>query len=71
MVEESEGLSPEEKEQLKKSFDDLMRDTPRTELAAMRFKKLAIKTGKDAAAALRDIVVQLASETAKKLILGP
>ena len=61
----------EEKDQLKASFDDLVRDTPRTELAATRFKKLAVKAGKGTAEALKEIIVQVASETAKKLLLGP
>lgn len=69
MVDESE-LSQDDKEQLKASFDDLVRDTPRTELAATRFKRLAAKAGRGTADALKELLIQVASETAKKLITG-
>jgi hypothetical protein len=64
-----EDLSPEEREILKKSFDDIVRDTPQTTVAATRFKKLVAKAGKVAAEQLRELVVDIASETAKKIIL--
>ena len=65
-----EDLSPEERELLKKSFDDIVRDTPRTAVAATQFKRLAAKVGKTMAEELRKLVVDIASETAKKIILG-
>lgn len=64
-----EDLSPEEREILKKSFDDIVRDTPQTIVAANQFKRLATKAGKIAAEQLRQLVVDIASETAKKIIL--
>ena len=63
-----EGLSAEEREMLKKSLDDIVRDTPQTTVAATRFKRLTAKAGKVAAEGFRDILVDIASETAKKLI---
>ena len=63
-----EELEPEEREILKKSFNDIVRDTPQTTVAATRFKRLAAKAGKVAADGLKDILVDIASETAKKLI---
>lgn len=68
LSDEFDNLSPEERETLKKSLDDIVRDTPQTPVAATRFKKLAAKAGKVAAGALRDILVDIASEAAKKLI---
>jgi len=65
-----EDLSPEERETLKKSFDDIVRDTPQTTVAATQFKRLAAKVGKTAAKQLRELVVDITSETAKKIILG-
>lgn len=65
---EIEGLTDTEKETLSGSLDDLIRDTPSTPVAATRFKKLAVKAGKEGAGALRDILVDIVSETAKKLI---
>lgn len=68
---EIEGLSHSEKEVLSLSLDDLIKDSPSTPLAAVRFKKLMVKAGKESAAALRDILVDIASETAKRSIWGP
>jgi hypothetical protein len=67
-ADEAEGLSPEERETLKKSFDDLIVESPKTQLAAMRFKKLLPKVGPQIGGALRDLLVDIASETAKKVL---
>ena len=63
-----EDLSPEEREILKKSLDDIISDTPQTAVAANKIKILVAKVGKIAAEQLRELVVDIASETAKKLI---
>lgn len=67
-ADEAEGLSPEEKEIFKKSFDDLIVESPRTQLAVIRFKKLLPKVGQQIGGALRDLLVDIASETAKKAL---
>ena len=64
----NEDLSPEEREILKKSFDDIIRDTPKTPVAATRFKRLIAKAGPVVAEGFRKILVDIASETAKKII---
>jgi len=69
LTDELDSLSPEEREALKKSFDDIVRDTPQTKVAATQFKRLVAKVGKIAAEQLRELVVDIASETAKKIIL--
>jgi hypothetical protein len=61
-------LSEDERQMLKASLDDLVRDTPRTTLAATRFKRLATKAGKGGADAFKDILIEVISEAAKKLI---
>jgi hypothetical protein len=71
LADETDSLSPTEREELKATFDDLVRDTPKTTLASTRFNKLMVKAGKGVAHAFRDIFVDIASETAKKLIFGP
>jgi len=70
LVDELEdSLSADDREQLKDSFDDLVSDTPRTVLATSRFnKRLATKAGVGAASALREILVDIVSETAKKTL---
>lgn len=70
LAEEMEGLKPEERESLKKSLDDLVKDSPNTQVAALKFKKLMSKAGKTSANALKDILVNIISESAKKLIWG-
>lgn len=72
LVDELDKLTPEERELLKKSLDDIMLDTPQTIVAATRFKKIAAKAakaGKATVKELRKLVVDIASETAKKIIL--
>lgn len=65
-TDELEGLSIEEKATLKATFDDLTVDTPRTELAAHRFKKFIRKIGPVAGDVLTKIIVNVATEAAKK-----
>ena len=61
-------LSPEEKTELKGTFDDLTSDTNRTPLAASRFKKFISKIGPGAGAVLQKILENIATETVKKMM---
>ena len=70
LADELDNLSLEERNLLKRSLDDIVRDTPETTIAATRFKRLVAKAGKPAAHAFREILVDVLSETAKKIILG-
>ncbi|MDR5729006.1 MAG: DUF2321 domain-containing protein [Terriglobia bacterium] len=67
-TQELEELTAEDKAALIATFDDLVADTPRTELAAHRFKKLIRKSGPVAGEFLRKMIVDIASETAVKLL---
>ena len=62
-------LSDQDRETLKGAIVDLSTDSPKTELAAHRFNRIA-KAGKGVAEFLRPIVVDLATDAAKKLISG-
>ncbi len=68
-AEELENLTPEEREKLKKSIDELVQDTPKTQLAASRLKQLAAKAGGSTADIFQKILVNIISEIAKKMIL--
>ena len=68
LSDEIEDLSLEEREILKKSLDDIVRDTPQTTVAATRFKKVITKAGPVVADSFRKILVDVLSETAKKVI---
>lgn len=61
---------PDETETLKQSINDIIQDTPRTQLGVSRFKKIMARVGAETAGALRDILVDIVSETAKKSIWG-
>lgn len=67
-TDELEALSTEEKSALKETFDELTRNTPKTQVAASRFKKFMRKLAPDAAETIRKTIVEIASETAVKLL---
>jgi hypothetical protein len=69
LADEVEGLSPRERQMLKESLPDLLSDNPRSELAAVRAKRLIAKSAKEGGRALGNIVLDLASETAKRVLL--
>jgi hypothetical protein len=68
LSDEIDALTTEEKELLKRSLEDIVRDTPRTAVASARFKRLAAKGGKEAAEGFKQILIGIATETAKKMI---
>lgn len=65
-TDELEELSAEDRASLKSTLDDLTADTPRTELAIHRLKKFMQKIGPAAGDALTKIMVNVATEAAKK-----
>jgi len=69
-TDELEELSVEDKITLKATFTDLTVDSPKTEIAASRFKKILRKLAPDVAEAIKKTIVEIASETAVKLIKG-
>ena len=68
LADELEELSNEEKEAMKTSIEELVKDTPNTAVAATRFRRLMTKAGKSAAVAFERILIEVMSETAKKII---
>jgi hypothetical protein len=70
LADELEGLNPEEREQLKSSFADLVKNTPRTVVAETRFKKLMKKAGLEAYDGMKTILVDVVSEAVKKSVFG-
>lgn len=70
LADELESLSQKEKEQLKNSFSDLVRNTPKTVVAETRFKKIMKKAGGDACEGMKAILIDVVSETVKKSIFG-
>lgn len=66
MIDELDELSNMERERLKKSIPDVIADTPKSETAALRFKKAAAKVGQASGKLLMDVVTNVATEAVKK-----
>lgn len=67
-TDELEELSTQDKTDLKATFADLTVDSLKTEIAASRFKRILRKLAPDVAEAIRKTIVEIASETAVKLL---
>lgn len=70
LVEVAEGLSSDELRQFRADLTELTKDSPKTQVASLRFKKAMSKVGNSVASGVRDIVVDVLSEAAKKAIWG-
>jgi hypothetical protein len=70
LADELDELSNEEKEKLKQNLNELIRDTPKTEVAATRVKKILTKIGKESFSAMKSILLELATEAVKKTLFG-
>ncbi len=68
LVDEIDNLSPEERNLLKRSLDDIVQDTPQAIVAATRFKKIVDKAGRIAEDGFRALLVDIISYGAKKVI---
>ena len=65
------NLPAEEVQQFQSDLTDLTKDSPKTQVASLRFKKVMAKVGTEIASSVREIVVDVLSEAAKKAIWGP
>ena len=70
LADEFDELSVEEKELLKQSIDDLMKDIPQTKVAETRLNRLIKKAGNDAYEGMRGIIVDVVSEAVKKSVFS-
>lgn len=70
LVEVGGGLDDAELAQLRTDLTELTKDSPKTQVASLRFKKAMSKAGSSVAQGVRDIVVDVLSEAAKKAIWG-
>ena len=69
MADEISGMSDADKILLKASIDDIAADTPMTQVAVARFKKLIPKMG-EFADGMRKLALDVASKTAAELLKG-
>lgn len=70
LADELENISEEDRQRLKDSFPDLVRDTPKTSVAETRFKKIMRMAGADAYNAMKSIMIDIVSETVRKSIFS-
>lgn len=65
---ENGQLDDADSKKLKESINEIVRDTPQTQIGASRFKNVIAKVGSTTGNAIRNILVDIVSETAKKII---
>lgn len=68
LAQELDDLNEQDRIILQKSIDELVKDSPSTTVAATRFKKIMLKAGQGAASMFQEILVDVVSETAKKML---
>jgi len=64
-------LEKEEKESLISSLPDLVSDSPKTQPAMLRVRRVLTKGGVESAKMMKEILVDVVSESVKKAIWGP
>jgi hypothetical protein len=70
LIREDESLGTEDKNRLAAALPDMTSENPRTTLAATRFKRIIKGMGRGVGESVQKIMIEIASETAKKIILG-
>lgn len=68
LADEFETLNSVERDELKKSLDELVKDSPKAEVAGFRFKKLMKKAGAGSIEVMKTVISDLLSETVKKSV---
>lgn len=68
LAKDSEIMSDEDKRIWSQSIDEIVKDSPAATLAATRLKGILSKVGKPIADTLKDIVVDIVSESVKKVL---
>lgn len=68
LSEESNYINKEEKEIFVNSINEVVKDTPKSAVGATRLKKILSKIGNGTSKMIRDIIVDITSETAKKIL---
>ncbi len=64
-----ETMNETDRAEFRESVAQIARDTPQAQLASRRINRLLGKIGKETASAIRDILVDIASEAVKKLLM--
>lgn len=70
LIDLTDNLNTDEKAELKSSIDELVKDGPQTVVAQAKYKKYISKAGSEIGKGIKDILVDVVSETVKKAIWG-
>jgi len=70
MVDGIEGLPEDDRRQLDEALTDIQTDGPRTEIGASRLRKLMKQGALTAGSGLYKLALDVATDAAKKLIVG-
>lgn len=70
LIDLSDKLDLVEKEDMKTSIDDLIKSSPNTVVAQAKYKKYIAKAGTEIAQGIKDVLIEVVSETVKKSIWG-
>lgn len=65
IIQEDDEMSYDERDMLSKTLDDILAETPKTQLAVVRFKKYISAAGKFTVDALRQFIIDFACQMAK------
>lgn len=65
----NEELSNEEKQEFIESAKDIITDNPRTQIGVLKIQRLLKKIGKGASDMFYNLIIDIASETAKKMFM--
>jgi len=68
LAKELENISDDDKEIIAQSINDLVKDTPKTELAIAKYNKILNRAGKVVGDSLHRLVVDMVSESVRKLL---
>ena len=70
LADDLEGLNDEEKQALKQSLPELVKNGPKIVVAETRFKKFMKKAGSEAYEGMKSILIDVVSEAVKKSVFG-
>ena len=70
LIKKEKKLSPEDKEILEKSIEELINETPNQNLTILRFKKLVSKAGPEFAEIIKSTLQNILSEVIIKMLFG-
>jgi hypothetical protein len=71
LFEELEDLNVDDRRLLGQDLDDMVTDSPKTEVASSRFRRIMKKAGKESYDVVKRAVTDLVSEAVKKTLFGP